>query len=357
MAHRVSVVPGDGVGPEVVRAAQAVLEATGVDIEWDEHHLGYLSTAGEGPLPEATLASIRRNGVALKGPVATSTTGGPSANVALRRALDLYVQVRPARSLGHRPPGAAGALDVVVVRETTEDLYQGIEVVAGTAEAEELRGWLHDRGLGDVAAGSAFSLKPASAAAVQRAAAFTLEWMRRNGRRKLTVVHKSTVMRATDGIYLDVLDELAAAHPDVVVDRCQVDAACARLVQEPEAFDVLFMPNMYGDIMSDIAAALAGGIGSAPGANFGDGVAVFEAVHGTAPAHAGRDDVNPLGLIRSGVLLLAHLGEVEAASRLDAAVADLVRSGACLTYDLLGRREGAARTSEVAAALVDRLSP
>lgn len=356
MAHHVTVIPGDGVGPEVVGAAQAVLEATGVPLEWDVRQMGE-AAAPDDPLPSATMESIRRNGVALKGPLATGTAGRRSPNVALRRSLDLYVQLRPARSVG-RPSTPLKPVDVVVVRETTEDLYRGIEVAAGSDEARELSEWLASRGLEtELGADTGFSLKPTTERAVRRAAAFTLQWMRQNGRRRLTVVHKATVMRATDGVFLDVVRDLGSTITDIQIDSCQIDAACALMITDPTRFDVLLMPNMYGDIMSDITAALTGGVGLAPGANHGDGVAVFEAVHGTAPSHAGRDDVNPLGLVRSGALLLAHLGEVEAAREIEVAVADLLRERRCVTYDVLGTHAGAARTSEVAAELVDRLSP
>ncbi|MEO7572512.1 MAG: isocitrate/isopropylmalate family dehydrogenase [Acidimicrobiales bacterium] len=348
-----TLVPGDGIGPEVIGSAQRVLDAAGAPIHWEERHLGSGSDGDGDPLPSATLDSIRRNGVALKGPIATGTTGARSPNVGLRRALDMFVQMRPARSM----PGAGSAdVDLVVVRETTEDLYRGIEVSAGTREAEHLASWLVAEGLDDgLGPNTAFSIKPASARAVRRALEFTLTWMRREQRRRLTVVHKATVMRATDGIYLDVVADVAGSATDIEVDSCQIDGACAELVRHPQRFDVMFMPNMYGDIVSDVTAALTGGVGTAPGANHGDSVSVFEAVHGTAPLHAGRDEANPLAMIRSGVMLLEHLGERDVAHRIDVAIARLLAARSCLTYDLLGTTVGAAHTSEVTQELIDLL--
>lgn len=352
MTYAVTVVPGDGIGPSVVEAARRVLAATGADIEWDEQRLG----GPDDPLPDATLASIRRNGVALKGPVATGVKGGRSANVGLRRALGLNVQFRPSRTLPGIRRHADGDIDVVVVRETTEDLYRGIEVAAGSDEARELAAWLRERGLDDGLDDAGFSIKPATEAAVRRAFESTLDWMRTAGRERVTVLHKATVMRATDGIYLDVAEELEARYDDIGFARCQIDAACARLVESPQSFDVLFMPNMYGDLLSDLAAALCGGIGLAPGANHGDGVAVFEPVHGTAPTHVGRDDVNPLAMVRCGALLLAHLGENERARRVERAVEELLRAGEVVTYDVLGTSDGAATTTDVADELVRLVS-
>lgn len=347
MAHTVSLIPGDGIGPEVVAVARRVVAATGVAVAWDECSLGGQTD----PVPRATIDSIRRTGVALKGPVATATGGARSANVGLRRALGLDVQLRPARSVGGIGPAGVPAFDLVVVRETTEDLYRGIELPAGSDEATELGRWLADRGLDDDVLDAGFSIKPATPSRVRAALEFTVDWMRRTGRRRLTVVHKATVMRATDGVYLSVADDVARAAPDVDFDACQVDAACAELVRRPDRFDVLFMPNMYGDLLSDLAAALSGGIGLAPGVNHGDGVAVFEAVHGSAPSHAGRDDVNPVAMVRCAAMLLDHLGEAEAAGRIHAAVGTLLEERIALTYDLCRPGEQPASTSAVGDAL------
>lgn len=335
MTHRVTLIPGDGIGPEVIDAGRRVLEASGAGLDWDVQLLGQpaLDAGASDAVPEQALASVRHNGVALKGPVTTRRGGGfRSPNIALRRALDLYVQVRPVRSL----PGVTAGfpnVDVVVIRETTEDLYAGIEYPSGSGWAEELAAWLADHGA-TVAERSGISIKAVSPGAVRRAMVFAIDWARRNGRRRITVVHKGTVMRATDGLFLDVAMEVAGGCPSVEVDDRLVDDVAMGLARRPGDFDVLVTSNLYGDILSDLAAGLVASPGLVPGANYGPGAAVFEAAHGSAPKHAGRDRANPIAAILSGALMLRHLGEEEAASRVERAVWDVVADGRSVTYDL-----------------------
>ncbi len=353
-----TLIPGDGIGPEIVSATCRVLEATGAVFRWDVQQIGQpaLDEGAATALPEAAVASVRRTGAALKGPVSTSRTGGfPSPNTGLRRALDVFAQVRPTRTLAG-VPSLFPRLDVVVIRETTEDLYAGIEFRAGSAGAEAVAAAARAYGA-TLAAGSAVSLKPASEAAVRRTLEFAVRWARQQGRHRVTVAHKATVMRATDGLYLDIGRQLAAENPDLEIDDVLVDNLTAQLVGRPEEHDVIVTTNQYGDILSDLVAGMSGGVGLAPGANYGPGLAVFEAAHGSAPRHAGTDRADPLGLIRSGALLLRHLGEHARADRLDDVVAGLLTEGRVRTYDLLPREDAAraSGTRAVADELVARL--
>ena len=352
MTRTVVVLPGDGSGPELVRAARRVLDASGADLRWEVHEVG--ATAEE-PLGEAALAAVRRAGVALKGPVATPP-GTRSVNLRLRRELDLYVQVRPARTR----PGVAGAypeVDLVVARETTEDLYAGVELPAGDPDTERVLALLRARGA-DLAEGSALAVKPTSATASARAARAAARWAADHGIDRLTVVHKAAVMPATDGLFLEAATSAAADEaPGLHVDAMSVDAAAAALVRRPGRFGLLLMPNLYGDVLSDLAGALVGGLGLAPGANLGDdGRAVFEAVHGTVPRQAGRGTADPLALVLSGAMLLRHVGEVAAADRVERAVDALLADGSVLPRDLVPDGRPAAGTDEVADALVGLLA-
>jgi isocitrate dehydrogenase (NAD+) len=359
MPHRVTLIPGDGIGPEVIDAGRRVLEASGVHLDWDVQLLGQpaLDAGAPDAVPPETLVSIRRNRVALKGPVTTRADSGfRSPNIGLRRALDLYVQVRPVRSL----PGAAASfsdVDVVVIRETTEDLYAGIEYRSGSREADDLAAWLAERGAA-LGAGSGLSIKGISPGAVRRAMQFAIDWARRHGRRRVTVVHKATVMRATDGLFLEIAIDVGRDQSGVDVDDGLVDEVAMRLVRRPDLFDVLATSNLYGDILSDLAAGLVGGPGIVPGANYGPDAAVFEAAHGSAPRHAGCDRANPIATILSGALMLRHLGEEEAASRVDRAVADVVADGRSVTYDLKAEPgdPSAVGTRALADAVIDRLA-
>jgi isocitrate dehydrogenase (NAD+) len=355
----VTLIPGDGTGPELTEATRRVLEATGVEFEWDVQAAGaeVMAEYGGNPLPEQTLESIRRNGVALKGPITTPVGEGfRSVNVGLRVALDLYAQVRPCKTF----PGVRTRyddVDLVVVRETTEDTYAGIEFEQGTEEAEELIAWLaaHDRTLPHPDSG--ISIKPASITGTRRVFEFAFDYARRMGRRKITAVHKANIMKFTDGLWLRVARAVAEENPDIEFDDRIADNMCMQLVQRPEEYDVMVLPNLYGDIISDLAAGLIGGLGVAPGANFGHGVAVFEPTHGSAPKYTGQNKVNPVAQLLSGVLMLRHLDEMEAADRLEGAIADLIREGKSVTYDMKPTRDDptAVGTSEVADALIDKL--
>jgi isocitrate dehydrogenase (NAD+) len=355
MTHRVTLISGDGIGPEVCEAARRAVEATGVAIEWDVQEFGAEAYRREGAeLLERVIASVRARGVALKGPTSTpSGTGFRSINIALRRDLDLYAGVRPCRAL----PGVATPFpqtDVVVVRMNTEDLYAGIEYGREEDTASTLRDIVAATRGTELPADTGVSLKPLSHAASARVARAAFEHARANGRRRVTAVHKATVMRATDGLFLDACREVATDYDDIGFDDRLVDNACAKLVMRPEEFDVMVMPMLYGDIVSDVAAGLVGGLGVAPGANLGDRVAVFEAVHGSAPRHAGENRANPFALMLSGAMLLRHIGEVDAASRLEGAIGDVTRERKTLTYDL-ARDAQPAGTSEVGDAVVARL--
>jgi isocitrate dehydrogenase (NAD+) len=355
MAHQVTLIPGDGIGPEVSEAAHRTLDATGVAIEWDLQEFGADAYVREGPaLLERVIASVRARGVALKGPTSTpSGAGFRSINIALRRDLDLYAGVRPCRAL----PGIATPFpqtDVVVVRMNTEDLYAGIEYDRDEETAATLRAMVAETRGAELPPDTGVSLKPLSLRAAERVAWRAFEHARANGRRRVTAVHKATVMRATDGLFLEACRAVASRYEDIEFDDRLVDNACAKLVMRPQECDVLVMPMLYGDIVSDVAAGLVGGLGVAPGANLGDDAAVFEPVHGSAPAHAGKNRANPFAMMLSAAMMLRHIGEAEAASRLEGAIADVTREGKTLTYDL-ARDAEPATTSEVAQAVVERL--
>jgi isocitrate dehydrogenase (NAD+) len=359
VAHRVTLIPGDGTGPELTEATRRVLEATGVEFEWDFQAAGeeVMERFGGDPLPEQTLDSIRRSGVALKGPITTPVGKGfRSVNVGLRKALDLYAQVRPCKTY----PGVRTRfenIDLVVIRENTEDLYAGIEYEQGSAEAEELIAWVEQHGGRLAHRDAGISLKPISVEGTRRIVQFAFDYARTNGRRKVTAVHKANIMKFTDGLYLRVAREVAAENADVAFDDRIVDNMCMQLVQRPEEYDVLVCPNLYGDIVSDLCAGMIGGLGLAPGGNFGKGVAVFEPTHGSAPKYAGQNKVNPMAQMLSAVMMLHHLGEADAAARLERAIAEVIRLGERVTYDMKPTRDdpGAVGTSEVADAIVETL--
>lgn len=358
MTHRVTLIPGDGIGPDVVAAARRAVEATGVEVEWDEQPAGAAAMSDAGtPLPEATVASVRERGVALKGPLATPRGGFRSANLSLREELGLDTGVRPCRALEGAHAPFAGT-DLVVARMTEGDLYAGIEYPAEAPAAARLRALVAETGA-TVAADAGISLKPMSRAQVERAARRAMRWASDNGRARVTIAHKATVMKATDGLFLDAAREVAEREfPMLEVDDRLVDSLCHDLVRRPAGLDVLFAPVVYGDLLSDLAAGLAGGLGLAPGVNLGDGCAVFEAAHGTAPRLAGAGRANPMAMVLSGAMLLRHLGEAEAAGRLETAVAAVVADGRTVTYDLRPDRDAslAAGTEAVAEAVVSRLS-
>ena len=359
MAHEVTLIPGDGTGPELTEATRRVLEATGVEFGWDVQQAGadVMDQFGGNPLPEQTLASIRRTGVAIKGPITTPVGGGfRSVNVGLRKALDLYAQVRPCKTYeGVR--ARFEDVDLVIVRENTEDLYAGIEYEQGKPETVELIEWIEAQG-GTLRHGDAgISIKPLSVSGTRRVVQFAFDYARRNGRRKVTAVHKANIMKFTDGLYLRVAREVAEENPDIEFDDRIVDNMCMQLVQRPDEYDILVLPNLYGDIVSDLAAGMIGGLGMAPGANFGENAAIFEPTHGSAPKYAGQNKVNPIAMMLSGMLMLRHLDEAEAAERLESAIADVIREGASVTYDMKPSRDDptAVGTSEVADAIIDEM--
>jgi isocitrate dehydrogenase (NAD+) len=359
VAHRVTLIPGDGTGPELTEATRRVLEATGVEFDWDVRQAGtdVMEENDGNPLPEHVLDAIRETGVALKGPITTPVGGGfRSVNVGLRKALDLYAQVRPCKSY----PGVRSRfedVDLVLVRENTEDLYAGIEYEQGTPEALELIEWIEAHG-GKLRHNDAgISIKPISVTGTRRIVEFAFDYARKNGRRKVTAVHKANIMKFSDGLFLRVAREVAAENPDIAFDDRIVDNMTMQLVQRPEEYDVLVCPNLYGDVVSDLCAGMIGGLGMAPGANFGEGIAIFEPTHGSAPKYTGQNKVNPLAQILSGMLMLRHLGETAAADRLELAITDLIRAGDAVTYDMKPTRDDptAVGTSEVADALIERM--
>nr|WP_277995713.1 MULTISPECIES: isocitrate/isopropylmalate dehydrogenase family protein [Moorella] len=328
----VTLIPGDGTGPELIAAARRVLDASGAGLEWEVMVAGETAQEKYGSvLPEETLASIRKNGVALKGPITTPVgTGFRSVNVALRKELDLYANIRPARNLPNVPSRYEG-VDLVIFRENTEDLYAGIEHMVGEEAAE--------------------SIKIITRKGSERIARAAFEYARRNGRKRVTAGHKANIMKFSDGLFLRTFYEVAQDYPDLTADDRIVDNLSMQLVQKPEQYDVLVLPNLYGDILSDLCAGLVGGLGVAPGANIGDRAAVFEPIHGSAPKYAGQNKVNPLATILSGVMMLEHLGEKEAAGRIQKAILAVLAEGKYLTYDLGGN----AGTSEMADAIVRQL--
>ena len=358
MAHRVTLIPGDGTGPEITEATRRVLEATGVEFDWDVQEAGadVMDRYGGNPLPDHVLDAIKESGLALKGPITTPVGGGfRSVNVALRKGLDLYGQVRPCKSYaGVR--SRYERVDLVIVREATEDLYAGIEFEEGSDDARELVDWLRNHG-GTVREDAGISIKPISVEGTRRIVEFAIDYARRNGRTKVTAVHKANIMKFSDGLFLRVAREVAEEHGDIEFEDRIVDNLCMQLVQRPEEYDVLVLPNLYGDIVSDLAAGLIGGLGLAPGANFGTEAAVFEPTHGSAPKYAGQNKVNPMAMMLSGVMMLRHLDETESADRLEAAIAEVIRAGRSVTYDMKPERDDptAVGTSEVADAIIDEL--
>lgn len=358
MSHRVTLIPGDGIGPEVADAARRAVEATGVEVSWDIQEIGLraLERTGE-VLPPQALASIRENGVALKGPIETPSGAGiRSANIAMRQELDLYANVRPCR---HYPgvPSLYEEVDLLVVRENTEDVYTGVEFEVGTAEVKELIAFIAETTGVRIREDSGISVKAISLAGSERIVRFAFDEARRRGRAKVTAAHKANIMKFSDGLFLDVARRVAAKYPDIAFEDRIIDALCMQLVQSPERFDVLVLPNLYGDIVSELGAGLIGGTGMAPGAHLGDDAAVFEATHGTAPRLAGRDRANPVGLMLSAAMMLRHLGETEAGDRLEEAIAGVLVDGADVTPDLRapGAERPAVGTTRMAEAVAERL--
>jgi len=330
--HKVTLIQGDGIGPEIVAATLTVVEATGVKVAWEEASAGEEALEKYGtPLPEETLASLQKNKVGLKGPLTTPIGSGyRSINVALRKALDLYVNLRPAKSY----PGVNSPyreIDLVVVRENTEDLYAGVEHMVGLDAAE--------------------SIKIITRRASERIVRYAFEYARQHNRRKVTAVHKANILKLSDGLFLETARSVAAQYPEIEFEERIVDNMAMQLVQKPHLYDVMVMPNLYGDILSDLCAGLVGGLGVAPSANVGDTVALFEPVHGSAPKYRGEDKVNPTAMILTAALMLRYLGEEEAASRIERAVAEVLREGKTVTYDL----GGSAGTAAMGRAIADKV--
>jgi isocitrate dehydrogenase (NAD+) len=358
MTHRVTLIPGDGIGPEVVKAARHVVEATGVEVRWDVEEIGLRAFERSGEaLPSRALSSIRDNGVALKGPVETPARAGiRSANIAMRKELDLFANVRPCR----RYPGVPSLyddVDLVVVRENTEDVYTGVEFEVGTVEVKELIAFIEETTGISIRQDSGISVKAISGEGSERIVRFAFGETRRRGRAKVTAGHKANIMKFSDGLFLDVARRVAAQFPDLAFDDRIIDALCMQLVQSPEHFDVLVLPNLYGDIVSELGAGLIGGAGVAPGVQRGDDVAVFEATHGTAPRLAGQDRADPVGLMLSAAMMLRHLGEGEAGDRLEEAIAGVLADGVDVTPDLRGAGDDrpAVGTKRMAEAVAERL--
>jgi isocitrate dehydrogenase (NAD+) len=355
MAHRVTFIPGDGVGPELSEATRRVLEGTGVEFDWDVQEAGADVIEKYGtPLPEQVLESIRTNGVAIKGPLTTPIgTGFRSVNVALRKELDLFACLRPCKWYqGVR--SRYENIDLVIVRENHEDLYAGIEFEQGSPEAKQVIEFLNSLQDRRIREDSGLSIKPISITGTRRIAKFAFDYARAYGRKKITAVTKANIMKYTDGLFYAVSREVAKGYPEIEYDEYLVDNMSMQLVQKPENFDVLLLPNLYGDILSDLAAGLVGGLGVAPGANMGDRVAVFEATHGSAPKYKGQNKVNPMAMMFSGVLMLRHLGEGEAADRLERGLAKVIADGRSVTYDMKPNRDDptAVGTSDVADAVI-----
>ena len=329
MKHTITLIPGDGIGPEVSAAVVRIIEATGVDISWETHYAGAQALEKFGDtLPEELLESIRRNKIALKGPITTPVGKGfTSVNVGLRKTLDLYANLRPVRALPN-VPSRYPELDLVVVRENTEDLYSGIEhiVVPGVVE----------------------SIKIITEKASTRVSKFAFDFARREGRKKVTAVHKANIMKLSDGLFLDCFRKVAEGYPEIEADDKIVDNACMQLVMRPEQFDIMLLENLYGDIVSDLCAGLIGGLGLVPGANIGEFGAVFEAVHGSAPDIAGQGIANPTALLQSGILMLRHIGERDAAEKIENAMLRVFEEGKVRTRDIGGQ----AKTAEFAEAII-----
>jgi len=355
MAYNITLIPGDGTGPELAEATRRVIDATGVKIDWEYAEAGVdiMEKLGT-PLPDSTIESVRKNGVALKAPITTPIGSGfRSVNVALRKELDLYACVRPCKSYtGVR--SRYENVDIVIVRENTEDLYAGVEFDLETSEANDIIAM----GGGKIRQDSAISIKPISVSGTRRIVKYAFDYAVENNRKKVSAIAKANIMKYTDGLFYRVAREVAEEYKDKIeYDEILVDALCMRLVQRPEESDVLVLPNLYGDIISDLGAGLVGGLGVAPGANIGEKGAVFEATHGSAPKYKGLNKVNPTAMILSGMLMLKYIGETEAASRVENAVAKVLAEGKDVTYDMKPTRTDptAVGTQEMATAIISAL--
>jgi len=357
MPYRVTLIPGDGIGPEITEATKRVLEATGVKFEWDISIVGQKAQDKFGtPLPDNVLESIKKNKVALKGPVTTPIgTGFRSVNVALRQSLDLYACLRPCKTYRGVPTPFKN-VDIVIVRENTEDLYSGIEFARDTLGSASLAKLILETTKTKVKEDSGFSIKVISETASRRIVKFAFEYARANDRKRVTAAHKANILKFSDGIFLDAAREVAKEYPTIEFEDVVIDALCMRLVRNPQQYDVIVLPNLYGDIASDLCAGLVGGLGVAPGANIGDNITVFEPTHGSAPKYAGQNKVNPMAMMLSSVMMLRYLNEIKAANNLEKAIAAVIAEGKSVTYDLkTDRNQPAATTSEVTDAVIEKL--
>ncbi len=358
MPYDVTLIPGDGTGPEITEATRRVLEATGVEFRWHVKDAGLAVLEKYGTvLPEDVIESIKETKIGLKGPITTPVGKGfRSANVALRKSLDLYANLRPGKTYqGLR--SRYDSVDLIIVRENTEDLYAGIEYQRNTPELAELEDFIERTLKVKLSRDAAISIKYISVMASRRIVKFAFEYARANKRRKVTAVHKANIMKFSDGLFLATAQEVAKEYPDIQFEDRIVDNMCMQLVQKPELYDVLVLPNLYGDILSDLSAGLIGGLGVAPGANIGEKYAVFEPVHGSAPKYAGQNKVNPMAMMFSGVLMLRYIGERDAADLMDRAMASVIAEGKDVTYDLKPRADDptAVGTSQVADAIIARM--
>ncbi|MFN3966195.1 MAG: isocitrate/isopropylmalate dehydrogenase family protein [Endomicrobiia bacterium] len=347
-SYKITLLPGDGTGPEITEVVLKVLEATGVKIQWEIMNIGESALEKYGtPLPDEVLESIKKNKVALKGPVTTPIgTGFRSVNVALRQKLDLFACVRPCK-LYKGVKSKYENIDIIVIRENTEDLYIGVEFTQDTEEAKKII----ELSNGKIPDGSAISIKPISKKASERIIDFAFNYAIKNNRKKVTAITKANIMKFTDGLFFECGREIAKKYPEIEYEEKLIDNMCMQLVQKPEIYDVLVLPNLYGDIVSDLCAGLVGGLGVAPGVNFGDNIAIFEAVHGSAPKYKGQNKVNPTALLLSAKLMLEYIGEKEKAQKLENAIASVISEGKTVTYDLGGN----AKTSEMGDAIIERI--
>ena len=358
MAYTVTFIRGDGTGPELAEATARVLEATGAEFEWDWQDAGTDVYEAEGtPMPDRVLESIRRNKISIKAPITTPVGSGfRSVNVALRKDLDLYCCLRPCKAykgVRTRFPDT----DIVIVRENHEDLYAGIEFEQGSDEARRLRETIQELSGKEIREDAGISIKPISIFGTQRIVRSAFDYARANGRRKVTAAHKANIMKFSDGLFLRTAEQVATEYSDIEFEDRIIDNLCNQLVTRPEEYDVIVLPNLYGDIVSDLGAGMIGGLGMAPGGNIGDEYAVFEATHGSAPKYKGMNKVNPMALMLSGVMMLRHLGELEAAGRLESAIAAVIEEGKSVTYDMKPARDdpSAVGTSDVADAIIEKM--
>ena len=358
MKHSITLIPGDGIGPEITRAMVKVVEATGIDIKWDIVNAGAEVYEKEGTvLPESVINSLKKNRVGIKGPITTPVgVGFRSVNVAMRKLFNLYACVRPCKSyLGIK--SRYSDIDLVIIRENTEDLYSGIEFEKGKVETEELISFIKEKKDLEIRSDSGISIKPISVSASEDIIRFAFEYARKNNRKKVTGVHKANIMKYSDGLFLEVFKKIASEYDDMESEDRIIDNMCMQLVQKPELYDVMVLPNLYGDIISDLAAGLVGGLGVAPGGNIGKDIALFEPTHGSAPKYKGQNKVNPTAIMLSAVLMLKYIGEEEHADLLENAIAENIREGKYVTYDLKPDRNDptAVGTDEFANAIAEKI--